>query len=310
MMESLRAKLATQVFRSWPTYIGLHRLPRVLGVPTPPREFVTRELSGFPLKLKFRADTYMGQFLFHRGMYEEGVVDKLRSLLKPGMTFVDVGANAGLYAVIGAHLVGDSGRVIAFEPQEDLAELVRENTRLNHLENVHVETCALGAREGQATLFQVSRSNDGQATTRVRPSERCFGDTVNVRLTRLTSALSSLGVDVVDGLKIDTEGAELEVLKGFLDGWTGERPRFILFECIAEHLTRFGQTTEELIQFLRCREYELRCLFRGRWHLVRTANDHVRCRHSSDMLALDLRRTRREQKTTEQRRDWQREMAE
>ena len=286
MMESLRAKLATQLFRSWPTYVGLHRLPRALGVPTPPKKFVTRGLSGFPLQLKFRADTYMGQFLFHRGMYEEGVVEKLRSLLKPGMTFVDVGANAGLYTVIGAHLVGERGRVIAFEPQVDLAELVRENSRLNDLNNVQVEMSALGSTEGEATLFQVSKSNDGQATTRIRSGERNFGEPVQVGLTRLSSALSALDIEAVDGLKIDTEGAELDVLEGFLDGWTGKRPKFILFECIEKHLLRFGHTTEMLLEFLRRHGYQVRCLFRGRWCLVQTAKDHRRCNFSSDMLAL------------------------
>src|SRR5262245_6668785 len=65
------------------------------------------------------------------GVFEPQMIAKLVRWLAPGDVFVDLGANEGYFTVLGAKLVGPSGRVIAIEPQDRLAGVIEENLRLN-----------------------------------------------------------------------------------------------------------------------------------------------------------------------------------
>jgi FkbM family methyltransferase len=228
----------------------------------------------------------MGRFLYYRGTYEEGVLKKLRALLRPGNTFVDVGANVGLYAVIASHLVGPQGRVIAIEPQESLQALLLDNLRMNGASNATPVRAALGRMGGSGTLFQVSSDNDGQATLRLSSEETSVAPPENVPIETLDAVLSELGIEHVDGVKIDVEGAELEVLEGFRASLARDRPRFVFFECIERHLHRFQANTQQLLDFFVANDYRVLCLSRGRWHPLRSASEHRHLRYSADMLAL------------------------
>jgi FkbM family methyltransferase len=180
---------------------------------------------------------------------EERLILKVRQLLKPGMTFIDVGANIGLFSVVAAHCVGPSGRVFAFEPQESLAAPFGENVRLNGLTNVIHVPVALGSTAGASNLFQIS-GNDGQATLRLRDNERSVGPVARVPVRTLSDVLREHGVVSVDGMKIDVEGGDLDVLEGFRDWLAAAPPRFIMCECLDRLLARFGHRSEDLIRFL------------------------------------------------------------
>jgi FkbM family methyltransferase len=219
--------------------------------------------------------------LYYRGLYEERLILKVRQLLKPGMTFVDVGANIGLYSVIAAHCVGPSGRVFAFEPQPSLAEVFWVNVRMNRLGNVTHETVALGRTPGTSALYQVT-DNDVQATLRLRPDERSVGPVIQVPVRTLSDALREQGVVSVDGLKVDVEGAEFEVLQGFEDWMATAPPRFIVIECIGSLLARFGHSSHDLITFLEAHQYTVYGALRTRWAPIEPGAPAV----AKDLLAL------------------------
>jgi FkbM family methyltransferase len=84
----------------------------------------------------------------------------LMSLVRSGMRVVDVGANIGLYTLLFADLVGDGGRVFAFEPEPQLCELLRHNCMINSVQNVRIFECALGSVSGRSTLWR-SAFNSG-----------------------------------------------------------------------------------------------------------------------------------------------------
>jgi FkbM family methyltransferase len=209
------------------------------------------------------------------------------------MTFADVGANVGLYSVIAAGKVGPRGTVLAFEPQSNLATMIAENARLNALGNIVVRSHALGRTSGPGTLYQVSRTNDGAATLSVCEGERHFGEPCSIAVETLDAVLDECNVPAVDGMKIDVEGAELEVLRGFANHLQTNPPEFILVECIDQHLRRFGANVEQLLSLLRSYDYSIYCLHRGRWRSIATYADHLRLGSSPDILALQpLTRTR------------------
>jgi FkbM family methyltransferase len=281
----IRDRAARALVYRLPTSTGLYRLQPHLAIATSCETLTTR-IRGYPLRIRYRPSTYMGWFLYFRGMYEEGPVHALDRLLRPGMGFVDVGANIGMYTIIAAHLVGEAGRVLALEPQRQPAALLQDNLRINRLGNVVVLPAAAGAKEGAAVLHQVSRSNDGQATLQVLPGEPTFGESEPVACRTLSRILPEHEMPRAYGAKIDVEGAELEVLRGFDPYLRGHPPAFILIEVIEEHLRRFGATPREVLAFLQDHRYEVYCHRRGAWHRLADAADHGRYGHSPDLLGL------------------------
>lgn len=252
----------------------------------PEGKTIVRKLLGFPVKLKFRTNTVIGRYLYYRRMYEEGVILRLSKLIKTGMTFIDIGANIGLYSVIVAYLVGKEGKVIAVEPQSDLCDLFQENMRINNLTNVILKPIALGAHSGKGEIFQVSATNVGAATLKIKNTEDYFGTPVKVSVQSLDQVLKELNISAVHGLKIDTEGAELEILKGFRHWLANKPPSFLFVECIDSNLNRFGHNAEELISFLKKYEYSIYCLYRGRWLPINSSHDLEKWSFPEELLAL------------------------
>ncbi|HXH20996.1 MAG TPA: FkbM family methyltransferase, partial [Dehalococcoidia bacterium] len=134
---------------------------------------------------------------------------RLQRRLMPGTTFVDVGAHLGHYVLLAARAVGRSGRVIALEPAPHTYRLLRESVRANKLRHVTVLPVAAGSRHGRRafhladwSLCQGFYEHPYPFARPLRPTE------VDVR------PLDEVVPGPVDAVKVDVEGAELEVLEG------------------------------------------------------------------------------------------------
>jgi FkbM family methyltransferase len=153
-----------------------------------------------------------GDARYATGAIEQPVQAALAERLRPGDTLLDVGANVGFLAVVGAALVGATGRVIAFEPVPANARQIRRNKRLNRLRQLEVVETAVGDRTGQAVLV-LARHAGGAALADVeRPPDAC-GE-LTVPIVRLDDWLASRPGLWPALVKIDVEGAELQVLRG------------------------------------------------------------------------------------------------
>jgi FkbM family methyltransferase len=140
-----------------------------------------------------------------REEYELGVWQALMAELKPGDTFVDVGAFIGLYTIGVGLRLQDSGRVIAFEPDIHNFALLQEHVRLNRLDRqVELHQAAVFDKEGKFQFLA-----DGSSEARLIASNR--PDTTIVDVVTLDSALKGKRIDI---LKIDVEGYEEMVLRG------------------------------------------------------------------------------------------------
>jgi FkbM family methyltransferase len=135
--------------------------------------------------------------------YVSPVLAEIERWLRPGDTFVDVGANVGLFAVLGGRRVGANGTVVAVEPHPRVHAYLRENLALNGLQHVQAHQVAVGAEAGQAFLSdrhaddQNALASDGTVAVSVVPLDTLLRDVGPIRL-----------------LKIDVEGHELAVLRG------------------------------------------------------------------------------------------------
>ncbi|MDR7571021.1 MAG: FkbM family methyltransferase [Armatimonadota bacterium] len=132
----------------------------------------------------------------------------LEDFLRPGMTVVDVGANLGYFTLIAARAVGPTGRVIALEPFPESYRLLQKNIKTNNQRNVFPLPLAAGAQPGTAKLYFYRQANwNGLFTHTGEPL-----GWVNVEVRPLDQILAN--EPRVDMIRMDVEGAELEVLEG------------------------------------------------------------------------------------------------
>lgn len=196
-----------------------------------------------------------------------------RSLLAkwagPGFTFVDVGANVGGYSFWVLSLVGASARVVAVEPNPDLARQLRFNVRVNGAQDrVRVVEAAVGAARGTGALA-VNPRNSGEGRLVGPEDSSDAARTIPVQVVTLADVVKDAGLDRLDCLKVDVEGHEPEVIQPFLrDAPRGLWPRHLIVELNAGG--RDGQRSSELETWLIARGYllELRTRLNGLFRLA------------------------------------------
>lgn len=186
------------------------------------------------LMLASGSDTAIVPHLIRDGWFDRNFTDVIAGLLEPGMTFIDIGANFGTYTLIGAQVVGDTGRVIAIEPAPAIAALLRENVTMNGFAGpCAVVPCAVGAEAGRATLYQFA-TRQGSNTLLPGVAENAkahYGESITaqeVECRTLDSIVAELAPARVDLVKIDVEGFEHQVLEGARQTLARHRPTLVL----------------------------------------------------------------------------------
>jgi len=143
---------------------------------------------------------------------QRAVRDALARHLQPGGIFVDAGANIGAFTVFGARRVGSGGSVIAFEMMPDTASRLRDHMELNGLGRVRVIEAALSNEAGGEVVARMPAGLSGQASIMHDRPREDDGQLTRVRTVTLDQEL--VGVDRVDVIKMDIEGAEALALAG------------------------------------------------------------------------------------------------
>ncbi len=170
-------------------------------------------------------DYAVGHTLARTGSYEPEVTAALRTVLGPGATLVDIGANIGWFSLLGATLVGPTGKVIAIEPNPRNVALLRQSAQDNGLDNIEVLAVALSERPG-AVALETDGSNGRIIPVDGPPAAPVEAEFV-VASYPLDEILASAGVGRVEVIKIDVEGAEPLVLRGATTTIASSRPVLI-----------------------------------------------------------------------------------
>lgn len=159
-------------------------------------------------ELEFSHPNETGRQLFVNRSFDPNDFSVLANFLKAGGTFVDVGANAGLYSVFAARKVGPSGHVFSLEPSRRESAALLHNVSINRLANVRCFQLAAGAIEGAASLFVADAEFDGHnalgglALTRVFPNIRFTADKQNYNWTSFAGRSTQIPIGQVSQFEL------------------------------------------------------------------------------------------------------------
>lgn len=204
------------------------------------------------LKLHLFPHNETCELVFLTGRYEPNETHWLESVLRPRMTFVDVGANLGMFTLLAAACVGPGGRVVALEPSRRERERLETNVKLNGFANVSVIAAAASDAPGAARLHVAREPNSGHNTLGAFIYDVREENAEEVELIRLDDA----DIERVDVMKLDVEGAEVKALAGARELFESCRPT-VLIEVNDRALANQGHRSGEIWDFFRVRGYRM-----------------------------------------------------
>src|SRR5215211_5476155 len=176
--------------------------------------------------------------------HEEGIVEQFSP--KTGDIVIDVGAAFGFYTIMASKRVGQQGKVVAIEPQPIILEMLNRNIKLNKLVNVITLNYAVYSERSKVRLY----SNYSIIQERAGQSLQSY---IEVSADTLDNLLRQVGIDEVNWIKVDVEGAELEVLKGAVGILSRSRDVALFVEVHSPGLVR------PILEL--CESYKLRVEF-------------------------------------------------
>ena len=213
---------------------------------------------GFALRLD------LGQFvdrtIYCTGGWEPLETQVIAAALKPGDTFVDVGANIGFFSLLADRLVGSEGRVHAVEATPSTADLLDDNIALNGAGTIIVHRCAAGERTGTASMVVDETGNIG-SNHLARDGEASEGGNAPIVLRRLDELLDGEAIRLI---KLDIEGAEAMALRGAGALLDGDDAPALLFEFTPHMLRRLGDDPAALLEYLEAKGYMIYEIHPGR----------------------------------------------
>ncbi len=148
----------------------------------------------------------------NNGIFEPQEIEIVKQEVKLGDTVLDIGANIGYYTLIFAKLVGEHGKVFAFEPDPNKFALLKKNVEMNGYTNVVLVPKAVSNENKIAKLYLCKQN---QAMHRVYNSVFC-NDSINIELLKLDDYFQQYS-DNISFIKIDIEGNEYAAIEGMLN---------------------------------------------------------------------------------------------
>jgi len=182
----------------------------------------------------------------------------LKTILSPGSVFIDAGANVGIYTLAASRIVGEAGRVLAFEPSVQSFPALEKNIALNSLTNVRAFPVALTQKNGRAWLHR--GPNPTLNSLGRDPSWKEDGEEIVTKT--LDQALHHAGVDRVDVIKMDVQGAEELELRGAWNIVRSARP-IVIFEVWPEGAVLLGLSPNGAWELLESAGYKFFAVRRG-----------------------------------------------
>jgi FkbM family methyltransferase len=225
-------------------------------------------------KFNYPLKSTIGRILF-AGNFEKAEIQYIIESLNPGDTFLDIGANGGIFTVIAANKVGVKGHVYAFEPGLRELEILRRNIEINNLKNVTVIESAVGDATGK-TRFAISQDGAMNSLAENSHPGQKIESWQEVQITTLDDFLKSAEINRVDFIKIDVEGAEKLVIEGATNLLCSQDKLTILFEASDYNSLAFGYSTKDLITKIQSKGFQVKYFSeQHKWEEVSLENERL-----------------------------------
>jgi FkbM family methyltransferase len=214
------------------------------------------------LKMKVDISKAMGAAFYWMGFHELNEWRFLHRYLTPEMVLIDIGANQGEFTIFSAKRLW-AGKVYAFEPVNDYFEQLNHNVALNHFRNVKTFPFGLSDIQGNLPVYMAATGpgeNEGLASIYQSGHRDRFVQ--EIRLELFDSFAKSLTLERMDFIKIDVEGAELNVLKGSRKMIEKFKPA-IMLEISNETYKSAGYSVDDVLTFFKTLNYSFYLIGKG-----------------------------------------------
>lgn len=220
-------------------------------------ELAFNSVTEHGIRLRTRMGEPVSVNLFFYGIWESGITDLMRSALRPGDTFVDVGANIGYHSLLASKLVGPAGRVIALEPAPQTRDEFICNLNLNpplrDSANIDLLPYCAYDRDADVVLHVVTGGNSGLSSIR---DLQCESVPVTVKARPLDEILANYDLSRCPVVKMDIEGAEYRAVLGMESTLRKYPETSLILEFAPAFLEDAGASAEMLFEYFRARRYE------------------------------------------------------
>jgi FkbM family methyltransferase len=219
-----------------------HWIKHIPGVAAGQRWLVEHVLSGEPFVHVINAGPARGLHFevtlpddkaIWAGIFEPEFSQTLHDAVRPGDVCYDIGGYRGYMS--GVFALAGASRVIVFEPLPDNLARLRRLAELNPQLSLQIEAMAVGKTNGEVRFKIMPDQSMGKLADSTFQAERTAAQEIPVRLTRLDTCIFERGLPRPNLMKIDVEGAEVDVLDGATRTLKECRPR-ILIEAHSEAL--------------------------------------------------------------------------
>lgn len=201
---------------------------------------------------RFAVDTQdlIQRYLYLFGGWEPGMTRWLQSRLSAGDVLVDIGANVGVFAVLGSRLVGSTGRVVAIEASPTFHHRLTQHAELNGCDNIRAVNAAVS--DSRKTLTFILASSNNMGANSIVPYDGPAESTFEMEALPLSELLDSDEVARARVIKIDVEGAEGGVVRGMKALLEQLRPDVeIAVEVTPDRMSQLGDSVDELLDIMR-----------------------------------------------------------
>ncbi len=260
-----------------PVYVGNDRV-------------LLRTANGYKMFVDSR-DVSIAPHLILEGVYEEHTDAAIKSLIRPGMHILEIGANVGLFTMLMCHRTGSRGSVLSFECDPTLARIAGDNIELNGFSHIgSIDERAVSDRPGRLSFYTAERHRGGgtlveglQQIPQLKTSERRH---IDVEATTIDAILRDRpkGFDFV---KVDAEGAESAIVQGG-KSLLGDRDKPLMFmmEFAPKFVERAGSNPREHLAELLSFGFDLTRVDERKRKIVPATPEELLQREFSDIVLM------------------------
>lgn len=184
------------------------------------------------------------------GHWDSNETRVLKQIVKNGFHVIEVGSNFGAHTLRMSELVGEKGKIFAFEANPNVSKYLKKSIEINHLTNILLFEKAAGDAPGDANLiFSLLNIGDGHLVHENKSGA------VKTKIVKLDDSILEPHIDL---LKIDAEGYEYKIFNGAKNIIEKNANHIILmFEWVHAHLKKQHTSPESIIDFLKHHNFKL-----------------------------------------------------